>query len=809
MSKVWKNVTLEMSPKPFKTMTPEDIRTVAEEIFRQWDALTRHADMISVLLFTADGSEILDYRGKLEDKVDWAQYLGCAGVTREKPPEVGRRGVSLHGRAVVFTDNPPVMTYGTLKDIVTILKEVGHRMTGLPIRVGAMFDPGPEFAQAPFKYKRHPEICLADTMSDGSFVCCYTTLNADNEQYAGFPNGIPQDTPFGTFLGKQCQHFLSDLGFDYIWFSNGFGFGYETWHTVGALFDGKRFDAALAPQVRQKIIDFWRYFRAECPDYPIETRGTNLGTGIDLASDGVPLKDIYEGGFKMFPPPNSPWAAIDGDFGLELAGYMSHIAQVPGDSGFPFRFYLHDPWWINSPWFDRYGREPHDLYLPLSIARVTAQGNMDIASNLDFLTIDNSFGEMPVQGPNEVTAHILAARLTPPDQPGPLVWIYPFKQNHELTFGDKPNLARVFYGDWVVRGAINTGLPLNTVVSSENFISAWCAKPHLFDGSVLFSPVPDADSELENVLLDFVSSGGSVLLYGPTVHASDKLLALLGIRFTPSISGEVVVQFALSPDTFQRGSWPRTMLHRELMNSGGLNAVPDGSYNPSHRILATVEQGDEQRVVSVINREPAWEGGCLAWVRATNCSNYVEHRALLVPDDPTKLFLGERLLRWALDEMGYAIRYRKPNTATRDPLITISRHKNGYFFSGYMPDTTATLQLKFPQGAPLLLGYETEIVDGYSQYRMPRGWQRECRVFIKQQSGVVSCTEQCSVEVGIRRRMWLRGLDAATVRFYLEPGSDVVVQRIWAHDEAHDAYPFSSGKDRSGPYILVEDVTGE
>ena len=29
--------------------------------------------------------------------------------------------------------------------------------------------------------------------------------------------------------------------------------------------------------------------------------------------------------------PNSPWAALNGDFGLELIGWMSHIAELPGD----------------------------------------------------------------------------------------------------------------------------------------------------------------------------------------------------------------------------------------------------------------------------------------------------------------------------------------------------------------------------------------------------------------------------------------------------------------------------------------------
>ena len=76
----------------------------------------------------------------------------------------------------------------------------------------------------------------------------------------------------------------------------------------------------------------------------------------------------------MVPPPNSPWAALDGDFGLELAGYLARIAELPPGDLFPFRYYTHDPWWLNSPWFDRYGREPHDIYLPLATARLNAEG---------------------------------------------------------------------------------------------------------------------------------------------------------------------------------------------------------------------------------------------------------------------------------------------------------------------------------------------------------------------------------------------------------------------------------------------------
>ena len=87
----------------------------------------------------------------------------------------------------------------------------------------------------------------------------------------------------------------------------------------------------------------------------------------------MPLRDIFRKVPNLQPPPNSPWAALNGDFGLELVGWLSHIAELPGDS-YPFRFYIHDPWFINSPWLDRYGRYPHDLYLPFALTRVEQRG---------------------------------------------------------------------------------------------------------------------------------------------------------------------------------------------------------------------------------------------------------------------------------------------------------------------------------------------------------------------------------------------------------------------------------------------------
>ena len=381
--------------KPFHPMTQDVMTSVCEKFFRQWQPLLKDSTQISVLLWTADGSEILEYKGNMDDPIQWCSYIGGANPRRAWDKSIDPEGLGLHTRNYPYIENPPEVNYGILRQIVRVIKHVGASMfPQKTIRVGATFDPGPEFAKSDFKYRRHNEICLGESMGKSSMVCAYARLHADSASYAGFPCGIEEGTPFGTFFGKQCQCFLSDLGFDYIWFSNGLGFGTETWGTTGAIFDGSQFHVEKLDGALEKVLEFWRLFRQECPDYPIEVRGTNLSMGIDFSTDGVPLKDIYETVENLLPPPNSPWAALDGDFGLELIGYLTRIAEIPNGE-YLFRYYIHDPWWANSPWYDRYGGQPHDIYLPLSTARIDENAMVHTPTHLNLLSIDNSFGEMP------------------------------------------------------------------------------------------------------------------------------------------------------------------------------------------------------------------------------------------------------------------------------------------------------------------------------------------------------------------------------------------------------------------------------
>jgi len=62
----------------------------------------------------------------------------------------------------------------------------------------------------------------------------------------------------------------------------------------------------------------------------------------------VDFKSIYNGNFNILPPPNSPWAALDGDFGLELTGFMSRMAELP-DERYIFDFIRMTPGGLTVP----------------------------------------------------------------------------------------------------------------------------------------------------------------------------------------------------------------------------------------------------------------------------------------------------------------------------------------------------------------------------------------------------------------------------------------------------------------------------
>jgi hypothetical protein len=801
----FRRVTLEMSLKPFRSHDEASIRQICQEVFRSWAPLLRRCDGCAVMLWSADGSEILEYRGRMDQPFDWARYLGDANPPKNPPADdPDRKGA--HGRNWLYMKNPPQVTYGTLRTIIAILRQTGQEMTGKSVSIGATFDPGGEFARSTFKFDRHREIATGGTRGPNTWVNCTARLKADPQSYAGFPQGIPDGTSFGTFLGAQSQHFLTDLKFDYIWFSNGLGFSLSPWSVTGPLFDGKSFDASRASEVRDRILSFWRDFRSGCQSFPIETRGSNLTVGADLAASASPVSDIYRKGFGVAAPPNSPWAALDGDFGLEIVGYLSRISELPPGDVYPFRFYTHDPWWMNSPWLDRYGREPHDIYLPLALARVNGDAKITPPAYLEFLTIDNSYGRMPEQVPNEVIPHILAAMEDYSDAPGLVTWIYPFDEYHEMTFGSAPRLNEVFFGDWFMRGAVNNGFPLNSVVSTRQFAVSYRTKPEFYRDTILLAYAPVVSGKLEESLVDAVRRGRNVLLYGPLDHCGANIRKLLRVKKGAPLSGELTLKLSLPPDLVQHGETPMLIEHRETISAGPIDSVLESS-GGDVRVCATVSRGGDERIVAVSRKNALGQGsGTLAWVRGSFCCTIGDGR-LPVPDDRSRYFQGEELMRLMLTEFGYSIRLSKPLPETRSPLILAARHKNGYYLSCYSPATTTSVRLRFAHGAPVLVGTETWIEDGHSTYTPPRAWHKEVRCLVDQQeSAQVSCVEAISEFPFIQRRLVLTGLKNATVHFLPENDRRVIMEAGHLHSYNSDSFPYST--EDNGTRLVAEGITG-
>ena len=313
-----KELTVEVSLKPFLRRNAPPLREVCRELFRTWLPATRDAELVSVLLWSGDGSEMLEYSGDLLRQFDWARYVGI--MNRPLPADIEQTDPHRRNAMIghLFEPDTEKTDYRFLAGLVRELKAVGQELTGKTVRVGTAFDPGPEFTISEFKYRNHNEICRGSYGARRrEVVSCYSVLHADSVQYAGFPDGIPEGTPFGMFLGRQATCFLRDMGMEFLWLSNGFGFGNFPWSYNGVVFDGTEFHPEELETVRRQMMElFWREFRKEC-SVPVFVRGTNLTTGRDLACDDVPLNEIYGSGAIQAPPVNSPWAPLNYDIGTD------------------------------------------------------------------------------------------------------------------------------------------------------------------------------------------------------------------------------------------------------------------------------------------------------------------------------------------------------------------------------------------------------------------------------------------------------------------------------------------------------------
>ncbi len=784
-----RRVTLELSSKPFVDDSEETARGVAEHLFTQWLPLLRETDEVAVLLWTSDGNELLTWSGNEEDTFEWAYWIGVAAPSPAPPNLTEREKLNTHLFPKKYREDAAPRPFRWLRRVIAILRERGEAITGKKIVIGTTFDNGPEFAISDFKYQWHPEICTGSTAGKNRTVGCTARLHADTRCYAAFPDGIPEGLSFGAFLGAQYREFARHFNIDYLWLSNGMGFGRDTWGITGVLFDKVRFYPEKVKEASDAMRGFWHDLKVACPDIIIETRGSNFSAGVEMASDAAPFDELYKDE-RIAPPVNSPWAALNYNSGLELAAWMSHIAKLPSKH-IPFRYYIHDPWFLNSPWLDRYEQSPWDLYQPMAISRLTAVGGVETANTLAFLSADDSFGRMPDQVPNEVIPHILEAWRSAPDAAGPLVWLYPFDEYIELVNGSSPRLDAVLREDLFIGEALQNGLPLNTVISTEEF----CSNPTAVQGRILIAPASVFTEQNDTALNEFLSQGGKMMIYGSTVHLPAEVLHRLGLVNGEPLAGKVSVKAEGMEADVQDA-----YVHA-LYNEGGMRAVvgDDGQ----SMILAEAEQNDVRRVLVAV-------AGNLAFVEAVLPMG--EHDLLssynLTLAAPGTVFPTTALPMVALQQFGWYFESK----GGMQPRTTISRHDNAFIFTVFSRDTSVDLEVSTPLGMPLLTGQETRLCDGKVVWRPGRCFRHECRAFVNMGNGVVGVRKiRAAYPEYIDRRL-ITGLREAIVHFFPPPGSTVefLHQEPQCGDFLHGTVLEPTWHDSpEGRYATLEHITGK
>jgi hypothetical protein len=800
----WGDIQLELSLKPFWDLAPEHRQAVIREVLLQWRPLWAAAESVSFMLWIAEGSDVLEYDGDLDQPFEWARYYGAPNAqhTPNLYPETAARphpdhaalglhawrrdpeGRCIHRRGYVYRDAPPQFTRRWLRGLVHDMKRIGGDEFGIRVEVGHTFDIGPEFAISRFKYAWHREILSSGPMFKDKFIAADAVLHADQRCYAAFPDGIPAGTPFGYFLGCQAAAYARDCGFDFLWLSNGFGFALEPHACVGRVFDGLAFDAAQLEPARQGLLTFWRELRRGLPDsVAVRCRGTNLATGIDIGSDGCPLVDMYGGGFGLQTPVNSPWAALDGNFGLELSGWMSHLPRHPG-AGYRYRFYPHDPWWLNSPWLHRYARQPHDIYLPLAVALVTADGGVETPRDIGILTVDDSHGELPRTVAAEVCAHILRARTTAPDQCGPLVWLYPLDGYVRQAFTEgRPQSP--WAADAAMAFFINEGVPVNSVIDLADLRLVLARDPAFACGRVALSVVPDPGSAEELACLEWQRCGGDLLLYGP-VPVGSAFASLLQLAWDDPLEGD----FVPVGDSWW-GSEARRIRHHAVLADGGWSEVAAGEVlggGPRHW-QAAGSNGVRLYAAYV----QAAVGGSLGWTRAANhtdewragCTHPIRGPILRPLDRAEYLPVGYGM-KLLLAACGWTSQPLDSAQHAAPACLTIHRSAGAFLVSCHQKNELERIALRTPLGAPLFVERRNQVVDGQTLVAGMAAWQLEARVFVRNRvTATIRCREVAPMMPGVHRRLLVEDVADCELWVFTPPAHAATVRIV-----ADPVYPY-------------------
>lgn len=162
-----------------------------------------------------------------------------------------------------------------------------------------------------------------------------------------------------------------------------------------------------------------------------------------------------------------------------------------------------------------------------------------------------------------------------------------------------------------------------------------------------------------------------------------------------------------------------------------MKEVVDDAADPFTQVHATVKQDGLERTFTLTRALPEWDGGRIGWVRGALPFQTAGVTHLPVRQEK-ELMDSSVIVRYLLHEFGYSFYQTKSEVDAHPALMFITRRDNAFILTGCKQDTSVTLQLRFPDGAPLIIGQSALIGEGTATYALDRTFHDECRVFVNQ-----------------------------------------------------------------------------
>jgi len=385
--------------------------------------------------------------------------------------------------------------------------------------------------------------------------------------------------------------------------------------------------------------------------------------------------------------------------------------------------------------------------------------------------------------------------------------LYPFKEYHEAVAASENEAKTIFFEEWFVRNAINQGLPLNTVLSTEEFAAMTDEAKGKLRETIVFVPASGLIGENARLLSSFVQEGGKAIVYGAVTDPQWQ--ALMNIRQERGLEGEFELTCTLQPDTiFGDTAASRIFKHDPLTGGGTLNEVLNDANDRATKVAATASQGDQVRILALTRELPEWNGGKVGWVRGSLPfeGGSVTQLPVRQADGYADLSI---LVRQLLREFGYELRQIKHEETNKPALLFVSRRDNGFYFTGCRQDTSVALSMRFPDGVPIMTGQTIRAGQGAAAYSLDRTYHEECRVFVDQrETTTVFCREYMPVPTPRKsstRFIHVTGLREATVTIY-----PPLASLIAANVEVRADQAYLDLKDCVfGDKLVITNVSGE